>query len=194
MQRSLFPELVQPAARGRVPLSVEEKRARHAASSRRWYTSNKALALAQKATWRAANRGLLRAKAAAYRAAHPERVKASKTAYIAANRERVRIGKNGYRARHPERVKQLERSSLLCRLYGITPEGIAVLREAQCGRCAICSEPLTKGHGCHVDHDHVTGKVRGLLCGKCNTGIGMLHDSPALVAAAFGYLSKAALP
>ena len=49
----------------------------------------------------------------------------------------------------------------------------------QGGRCAVCGTDKPGGHGSfHVDHDHETSAVRGLLCGKCNMGLGLLGDNP----------------
>ncbi len=76
--------------------------------------------------------------------------------------------------------------------YGVTPEQFQVLHAAQSGRCAVCrsSTPGRKKANFHVDHDHETGKVRGLLCGDCNTGLGLFKDNQALLAAAAAYLRK----
>lgn len=63
---------------------------------------------------------------------------------------------------------------------------IAAMERAQGGRCLLCGEvkPLA------VDHDHVTGAVRGLLCKGCNTGIGLLREDPMLLRAAARYLES----
>src|SRR5574341_1516779 len=54
----------------------------------------------------------------------------------------------------------------------------------QQGRCALCeTRPLS-----HVDHDHATGTVRGLLCRPCNLGLGLFDDSPVVLARAIQYL------
>ncbi len=77
------------------------------------------------------------------------------------------------------------------KLYGITEERFAALSQAQGGRCSICRKlpEEVSARGCLVvDHDHRTGAVRGLLCHKCNSGIGFLNDSPQLLAAAISYL------
>lgn len=75
-------------------------------------------------------------------------------------------------------------------LYGITPEEYAALLDRQLGRCAICRADSAGGRGgWHVDHDHNTGKVRGLLCHSCNLGLGHLKDDPALLRAAMEYLA-----
>jgi hypothetical protein len=56
--------------------------------------------------------------------------------------------------------------------------------KAQSGKCAICGKRKPLG----VDHCHVTGKIRKLICIKCNTGIGMFGDSPVLIKKALEYL------
>ena len=66
-----------------------------------------------------------------------------------------------------------------------------VLYEAQHGCCAICSEPEEKFSWLCIDHDHVTGRVRGLLCPNCNRGLGLLGDSEHLLQKAKDYLISA---
>ena len=72
-------------------------------------------------------------------------------------------------------------------LYGVTPKRFDEMLQEQAGRCLICEEPLRHPA---VDHCHETGKVRGLLCRRCNTAIGGLHDDPALLQRAIEYLTK----
>ena len=73
--------------------------------------------------------------------------------------------------------------------YGITELEFKKKVLAQKNRCAIClrSFKLTK---CCVDHNHKTGKVRGLLCLKCNNAIGLLNDDPSIVKRAERYINK----
>ena len=68
----------------------------------------------------------------------------------------------------------------------------ARLLEDQGGVCAICrsSDTRSKGRRFHIDHDHETGEVRGLLCGPCNTGIGGLNDDPDCLLTAVAYLLR----
>jgi hypothetical protein len=62
--------------------------------------------------------------------------------------------------------------------YGMTLEEFNKLVETQGNACAICSTSIPGGRGTwHVDHDHKTGKVRGLLCNACNVGLGYFKDS-----------------
>lgn len=76
-------------------------------------------------------------------------------------------------------------------LYGVTPEQYQALLDAQDDRCAVCRSDAWPGkdNRPHVDHDHATGAVRGLLCGRCNTGLGQFQDDPALLRAAVDYLT-----
>ena len=77
--------------------------------------------------------------------------------------------------------------------YGLgLPEFMAML-EAQQGLCAICGKPpqedgIKAASRLHVDHDHVTDKVRALLCNNCNNGLGRFDDDPALLRAAAEYI------
>lgn len=76
-------------------------------------------------------------------------------------------------------------------LYGVTPDQYAGLLLAQDGRCAICATGTPGGRGnWHVDHDHDSGKVRGLLCTNCNVGLGMFKDDIERMRAAIAYLDK----
>lgn len=76
------------------------------------------------------------------------------------------------------------------RNYGITRDEYTALLAAQKGVCAICGgDPGTsRGGRFHVDHDHETGEVRGLLCASCNQGLGSFRDNPDYLAAAIRYL------
>jgi hypothetical protein len=68
--------------------------------------------------------------------------------------------------------------------YGLTAEQVDAMIAEQDGLCAICRE---KPAG-HVDHDHVTGEVRGILCSGCNAGLGSFGDSLDRVYGALSYL------
>jgi hypothetical protein len=76
------------------------------------------------------------------------------------------------------------------RKYGITLEDYNRMFEEQGGRCAICgTHQCATGRALAVDHDHKTGKVRGLLCQACNTAIGKLNDDPELIHKAADYVA-----
>jgi hypothetical protein len=76
--------------------------------------------------------------------------------------------------------------------YGITLEDYDTLVVKQDGRCAICQTTNPggrKGRFC-IDHDHITGKIRGLLCSPCNRALGGFHDDPRLLQIAAEYLRQ----
>lgn len=86
--------------------------------------------------------------------------------------------------RNPERDLDAKRKYR----YGVDRAKYDAMIETQGGVCAICSEPsLTQR--LHVDHDHATGAIRGLLCKPCNLGLGFFRDNPAALLAAIEYLS-----
>lgn len=72
------------------------------------------------------------------------------------------------------------------RKYKLTPRELLKVREAQNDRCAICAAP---GPG-DLDHDHVTGRIRRLLCQRCNHGLGLFRDDPFLLRMAAHYLDS----
>ncbi len=74
----------------------------------------------------------------------------------------------------------------LRRRYGITGAEFQAMVDAQGGVCAICQEREAK----HVDHDHVLGAVRGVLCFCCNQGLGNFRDRPDVMRAAIDYLER----
>ena len=80
------------------------------------------------------------------------------------------------------------RRAAYLRRYGITPDEVAVRLAAQGGVCACCGDtPAGLGH---VDHDHATGAIRGVLCARCNIGIGYFLDRPERLRAAAAYLMR----
>lgn len=78
------------------------------------------------------------------------------------------------------------------RRYGITRADYNNMLAAQKSCCAICgTTEIGRGHThFHVDHNHATGKVRGLLCDKCNRGLGYFNDAANILKAAYLYLEK----
>ncbi len=100
-----------------------------------------------------------------------------------------------YRESHPDMNRKrywanrdAERERHLVRKYGITLAVYATMLAAQLGKCAICGKPEPKHKTLDVDHDHETGRVRGLLCTSCNRVLGHAHDSVERLQAAVEYL------
>lgn len=83
--------------------------------------------------------------------------------------------------------------------YGITLEDYGRLFNSQSGKCAICpfegvdyiaAPYASRKNRLHVDHDHETGAIRGLLCGHCNAAIGLMGDDPIRMRKASDYLEQ----
>lgn len=72
--------------------------------------------------------------------------------------------------------------------YGLSETEHMQLFEGQQQSCAICLTEFSDRFSMHIDHCHRSGKVRGLLCQKCNQAIGLLRDDPAIIAAALEYV------
>ncbi len=113
-------------------------------------------------------------------------------------RQRKRYGENPdlmkkrvYKSRqkHPESVKLGNRKQGL-KKYGITIDQYEDLLIKQNGVCAICHQTCKTGTRLAVDHNHITGKIRGLLCTNCNRGIGMFQENILILKSAIQYLNK----
>ena len=76
----------------------------------------------------------------------------------------------------------------LLRKYGITQADYNALLAKQKGGCAICGRKPSARISLHVDHDHRTKRIRGLLCFRCNNAIGDFGDNPELIRHAAAYL------
>lgn len=103
--------------------------------------------------------------------------------------------KAAYMREYRKKNKDVFKNIDLKRNYGITLVEYNEMLEIQEGLCAICGNPETsRDHrtkelrALAVDHNHDTGEVRGLLCGDCNTGIGLLQDDIELLLNAIDYL------
>lgn len=120
-----------------------------------------------------------------------EKERASNRVWRKAHPDKMREYSRKNRALHGHRHRTLDRVSKLRRVYGISEHDFDALREAQRDRCAICNDVFEKRP--RVDHCHKTNKVRGLLCGRCNRGIGMFGDSPVKCREAANYLEKAGM-
>lgn len=87
-----------------------------------------------------------------------------------------------------------DRAYKIKRLYSLSVSDMESMFRKQNGLCAVCETTMMmtekKTKRPYVDHDHKTGQVRGLLCHKCNTGLGYFDDSSELLSKAHAYLLK----
>jgi len=95
----------------------------------------------------------------------------------------VRKKNKVYRKIYPERVK----NKFFKYTYGITIAEIEELSKSQNHQCAICYDDFSNSKCC-VDHNHTTGKIRKLLCSRCNLGLGLFRDNSDILSQAAQYL------
>jgi hypothetical protein len=123
-----------------------------------------------------------------------ERNRIAKRKYYAKNRDLIIAKSREYEAfkRKPRKVNKQERTNRNLQWnYGITSDDYQVIFESQGGCCSIClTHQSSFKRRLSVDHDHVSGKVRGLLCIKCNTVLGQSRDDINILKAAISYLEK----
>lgn len=102
------------------------------------------------------------------------------------NREKARAACKRWMDANPDKVRE----GHLRRKYGMSLADYDTMLAAQGGCCALClsDRPGGRASTFHVDHDHDTGRVRGLLCHNCNRGLGYLGDDPDLLREAADYL------
>ncbi len=106
--------------------------------------------------------------------------------YMRTRETRLAKQKERWAALPEDERKRISRERQIKHMYGITLVEYDEMFTTQNGVCAICAEPPETV--LHVDHDHATGNVRGLLCSPCNTSLGGFRDNPTLLMAAVAYL------
>lgn len=88
-----------------------------------------------------------------------------------------------------DKIKHQAFKRNLRRHYGITLDQMQTIFLDQMGKCSICDEDFTESNEMHVDHNHATGQVRGLLCQGCNKGIGHFKEDTSKLQKAVLYLT-----
>lgn len=103
-------------------------------------------------------------------------------------KERWRMASNRYHGKDPAT------RNLKCRIrrVNMTESEYFKILESQKGRCKICGieEKYTSKKRLHIDHNHSTGKIRGLLCSNCNTALGLMKDDVLILKSAIQYLCQ----
>ncbi len=142
--------------------------------------------------YRRAHMGEARDRAKAWNLANPEKKRETYRRYRKANQVKITAQKRTWRKNNPEKHRaankrwKINRALKICDFY--------TMLAAQDGACAICrsTDFARKSSGrLTIDHCHVTGKVRGLLCHRCNSMLGHAKDNVTTLLRAIGYLSKA---
>jgi hypothetical protein len=178
------------------------------AADRIYRTGRKEKDAVYKKTWRMANKEKISAHMKIYHALHKEERQAYRNAHkkeIAAyrdeNGEAIRAYAKAYHIKHKERIhanakvyRASHQKEIIIRSrqykYGLSQESFDFLIEKQKQKCAICGKEGWNGHGPHVDHDHVTGNVRGILCNNCNSALGMVGEDAKVARKMADYLDS----
>lgn len=137
---------------------------------------------AYRRSWNQTHREKNREYQRQYREKNKEQILQKQRAWAKTNRGRYNARANDWRRKYPQKAREAK----VKWKFGLEPERYRAMLLEQGGRCAICRIAFST----HVDHDHKTGKVRGLLCHECNTGLGFFRDDPVRLELASEYLKK----
>jgi len=139
-----------------------------------------------------------------YRQEHKERIAAQHKLYYEKNKEQILASEKKSRQKNIEHYREFRRQyhqknkarrnlnikkCNLKRKYNLTPEEVDAMLSGQSFSCLICHGDLRILKR-HIDHNHKTGKVRGILCSNCNKGIGMLGENTETLSRAISYLQR----
>lgn len=165
-----------------------EQKAKKNAKQRAYYAQNKEREIAKQKERRKLNPEKYKAQRAKRYWQDPDKARNKARAYYEANKDRAAAVAREYR-KHNKDKRRMQRRFLT---YGITKDAFYELWNLQSGRCAICLDRLAddESRTTHVDHDHKTGAVRGLLCSYCNSGLGWFRDNPVWMQRGSAYILK----
>jgi hypothetical protein len=167
-------------------MTKEERKKYH----KQWYDDNKKRILERQKRYNDTHQKERSTYGKAYRDEHKEEIAESKKQYYENNKEqRIQYNKQ-YHNSHKETTRKRSRKRTIIK-HGVTPEQHTEIFNKQQGCCMICGRHQSELKlALAIDHDHTTGKIRGLLCGKCNRGIGYLNDDVNLLLKAIEYLKN----
>lgn len=162
--------------------------------SAKWRLDNPERAREHQLAYRARNPGLAASRSRARRAMDPDREREYQRSWHAAHPGANAAYGRKYRETYPDRVAERRFTA-----YGMTSAEYASMLADQGGRCAICGATETaqdrhsgKVQPLVIDHDHSSGLVRGLLCTRCNKGLGHFGDDPETMRSAITYVASKA--
>lgn len=165
-----------------------------------WYEAHREECAARGRSWYLAHRGVSLGRAKAWDASHREERNAVRKVYYASHKQELQKYNRDRHAAHREKdnargrtrraspgYKIARRSAHLLKRYGMTMEDFDNILHRQGGGCAICQRVRKQWH---VDHNHATGEVRGILCLKCNVALGLIGDDIQTARAIVNYLEE----
>ena len=165
----------------------------------RWRKNNREKIRRYQALWRKQNSQMIKEYSIAWKHKNAKKIKEASATWRKKNHEKRKLLAAVWRAKNRDKLREKARRrnrekpaiKLAWNLaqYGLTIESHAELMKQQNGLCAVCGKQPGKKRFA-IDHDHRSGKNRGLLCTSCNTGLGLFLDNPMLLREAANYLEK----
>ena len=158
------------------------------ATSRKWKERNPEKVKKTSREWTKRNPESNRKAAKAWAKRNPEKVRAYQRAHYARNKKKVATERKKRLQKDPEFYKKIKRK-VHAKKCGIPEVLLDAVESAVMGLCWICGDYQGSRKYIHsIDHDHESGKFRGILCSQCNTALGLLRDNPKLCEVAAKYL------
>jgi Rps23 Pro-64 3,4-dihydroxylase Tpa1-like proline 4-hydroxylase len=139
-----------------------------------YYSKNKEQIIEQQKEYKKLNEQICKERSLKYRERTREQAKQRAKTWYSQNKERAK------KTNRKNKLKQ----------YGLTVDQYNQLIENQNNSCLICKKEFSEQIKSHIDHCHASGKVRGILCQKCNQGIGLFYESLESLQSAIEYLKK----
>lgn len=133
------------------------------------------------------NKEHVKLKVKEWREKNHDRLKANRRAYYLKNRALIIARARAWEIANPERKRERNRLRRLEKEYGITQEQLDALLSVQGNTCAICRAGFKSTADTHIDHCHLNGHVRAVLCSTCNKKLGVLEKDGGV------WLSKASI-
>jgi len=140
-----------------------------------WYKNNKDKYKVYAKRYAVKNHDKLLAHVKTYRSEHPDK---------------VRVIEKRFREKYKERLYRKRRQAYCKATYGITLEQKEEMIVKQQNKCLICNHAFSDAQHTHVDHDHITKKVRGILCSSCNCMLAFSKDNINILKSGIKYLKK----
>lgn len=186
--------------------------------TRKWRVNNSGRANELQRKWYSANREKAKERTEEYRKEHPDRAKryrdehrkernAYNKKWRESNPDKAKQHKIRYRMKYPDKDKEYARwyreaypkskedkkYESIKYLYGLSKKEYDLLYISQSGKCLICGISESESYKpLGIDHNHRTGKIRGLLCNRCNTVLGMVDDNIDILVKSIEYLRREA--
>ena len=179
-----------------MPQSKEQKAAYMREYTKKYREKNKEQLAIKNKEYRKKNKEKIAAYGKEYREKNKEKITAYYREYRKKNKEKIAAQVSGYYYKTKKHKVAVARE----RIHGITPKDYDTMLKEQNNKCKICSIKFNNNynqeskidyeHSKHLDHCHITNKVRGILCPFCNLGLGHFKDSPERITTAINYLKE----